>query len=281
MADKENHDVINTLKNLGIKALKSINREIVAKERLVSLEFCEKKLDLLKEFANQEVDQKILSDVIKLYLNHSSQSQLMQDILSVHFNKSNPNEFEDFFVEFGATDGKTLSNTFVLEKEFAWKGILAEPARMWHETLLTNRKSHIDRRAVWEFSGEKMPFVENEVGELSSILDNAESKGSNPRRGSQYIVETISLNDLLRFYNAPKNIGYLSVDTEGNEHQILRSLNFGNYKFGFINVEHNYSSDRENIYKLLSENGYTRILIEFSKWDDFYIPVEHPLVKYF
>ncbi len=270
-----------TARKLFLDFLKHRNVEMVSASRLKDLELYEKRLDLLRSLTKIDMDQKVLFDFLQLSLRCSSQSQLMQDVFALFFNKSSSVEFEEFFVEFGATDGTTLSNTYLLENEFAWKGILAEPARMWHETLLTKRKSHIDIRAVWEFTGEKMPFIENPVGELSSIVNNAEPKSSNPWRNSEYIVETVSLNDLLNCYKAPRNIGYLSVDTEGSEYEILRSFNFRNYKFGFINVEHNYSSDRENIFKLLSENGYKRILIEFSKWDDFYIPVEHPLVNYF
>jgi hypothetical protein len=55
-----------------------------------------------------------------------SKSQLKQDlfVLAELDFKSN-----GFFVEFGATNGIDLSNTHLLENEFGWGGILAEPAK--------------------------------------------------------------------------------------------------------------------------------------------------------
>ncbi len=103
----------------------------------------------------------------------------------------------------------------------------------------------------------------SEVGELSRIVDRIESINLRSKGNVEYMVETISLNDLLNSHNAPRNIGYLSIDTEGNEYEILRSFNFSNYKFGFINIEHNYSADRSKVYKLLTSNGYSRIVEDF------------------
>ena len=54
-----------------------------------------------------------------------SRSQLRQDIFvlcTLDFKRNG------FFVEFGATNGVDLSNSYLLETEFNWTGILAEPA---------------------------------------------------------------------------------------------------------------------------------------------------------
>ena len=50
------------------------------------------------------------------------------------------------------------------------------------------------------------------------------------KNSKKEIVETITLNDLLDFYNAPKIIDYLSIDSEGSELDILKSFDFSKRK---------------------------------------------------
>ena len=76
---------------------------------------------------------------------------------------------------------------------------------------------------------------------------------------------------MLEKYNAPSLIDYLSIDTEGNEFDILLSHDFSKYNFSVITVEHNYTEQREKIHKLLSKNGYLRKYKELSMQDDWYI----------
>ncbi len=55
-------------------------------------------------------------------------SQIHQDIFVLYTLSWKRN---GFFVEFGATNGVFLSNTYLLEKNFGWKGILSEPNPHW------------------------------------------------------------------------------------------------------------------------------------------------------
>jgi hypothetical protein len=91
------------------------------------------------------------------------------------------------------------------------------------------------------------------------------------RYGTRYDVKTISLEDLLDKYDAPAEIDYLSIDTEGSEYDILSALNFEKYRFKVITCEHNYAAQREKIFSLLTENGYVVKHRELSLFDDWYV----------
>ena len=86
-----------------------------------------------------------------------------------------------------------------------------------------------------------------------------------------YDVKTISLLDLLKKYNAPKKIDYLSIDTEGSEYEILKNFDFGEYDISIITCEHNKTEMRDKVFRLLSQKGYTRKYSDISLWDDWYV----------
>lgn len=207
----------------------------------------------------------ISSETIKEY-----KSQFGQDIFvlqQLNFKKNG------FFVEFGATDGVSISNTYVLEKDFGWRGILAEPAKIWHKSLKENRTSIVDERCVWSESKKSLDFRETNTHELSTIESYSSlDMHTNARKfGNVYQVETISLLDLLIEHNAPNEIDYLSIDTEGSEFEILQNFDFTKYNIKIITVEHNFTAMREKIFELLISYGYKRVFVEISEVDDWYI----------
>ena len=205
----------------------------------------------------------------KVLLRHSK-SQLGQDLLGLSVSGLDK---PGFFVEFGAADGVALSNSHILEKHFGWTGILCEPSTGWHEALKKNRSCNIDTRCVYSVSGEKISFSENYLGELSAITAFVEpnANGVLKRTTSSYVVETVSLLDLLKFHNAPKFIDFLSIDTEGSEFEILEKFDFQSYRFGAICVEHNFADTRGKINKLLLASGYVQVYKDLSDFDDWYV----------
>jgi FkbM family methyltransferase len=203
-----------------------------------------------------------------------SRSELAQDLFVLsEFNfKRN-----GFFVEFGATNGIESSNSYLLEKEFGWKGILAEPAKIWHNELGKNRNVFIEKDCVWKLSNKSLIFNEVQFPKLSTINYHTKSdKHQDIRKeGKKYKVNTISLVDLLQKYNAPKIIDYLSIDTEGSEYEILSSFNFEKYTVKVITCEHNFTSNRDKIFNLLLKKGYVRKFTDVSQFDDWYVLVKN------
>jgi hypothetical protein len=82
----------------------------------------------------------------------------------------------------------------------------------------------------------------------------------------------VTLHDLLVQHDAPYEIGYLSIDTEGSELDILQAFDFKSRRIHVITVEHNYQDDmRSGLYRLLSRNGFKRVCEDISGWDDWYV----------
>lgn len=199
-----------------------------------------------------------------------SHAQLLQDLFVLFELK---NKRGGFFVDFGATDGVHINNTFMLERDFGWTGILAEPGRQWHERLRKNRNSRISTDCVWRKTGEILSFNDAEDGELSGIEELFASDGHEDKRknGNRYPVKTISLTDLLISFDAPRVVDYMSVDTEGSEYEILSAFDSNRYDIRIITVEHNYTPNRAKIHDLLERFGYHRKFQQLSQWDDWYV----------
>lgn len=177
-----------------------------------------------------------------------------------------------FFVEVGACDGLLFSNTCLLEQKFGWRGLLVEPAIKWHAELKRNRKCLISHLFVAGRSAETVQFCETEQGELSTALALADSDRHAELRKARkvYPVTTISLDALLKKYSAPTHIDYLSLDTEGSELEILEAFDFSLYDIRCITCEHNFTSKRDLIHRLLAQHGYVRKYEDMSGFDDWY-----------
>jgi FkbM family methyltransferase len=208
----------------------------------------------------------------------SSHAQLYQDLFVLWSTQEKRN---GYFVDIGACDGVLLSNTLLLEKEFGWQGIVAEPNPLFSKEIARNRHCHVSTRCVWSASGQKLAFKQVAEPEFST-LQSVDPQDAHEHRGvrkqfNSVEVETVSLNDLLLEANAPARMDFLSLDTEGSELDILGAFDFDTWSFDHICVEHNFTQRRASIHALLTGRGYRRVLQNISQWDDWYLgPKFHP-----
>ena len=217
----------------------------------------------LNNIADNENDTDWLSK-----LEQMSVSQLGQDIWAL--SKTNFKR-GGFFVEFGATDGVLLSNTWLLEKQFGWKGICAEPNPKFFSQLKQNRNCQLSDQYIGRLTGDVVEFIlADAYGGSKEFSDSDQHKG---KRNAYYeaghvtAITTISLDDFLEQHHAPLDIDYISIDTEGSEYDLLSSFPFNKWNVKLFTIEHNFSKQRENIQNLMEKNQYKRIEM---KWDDWY-----------
>ncbi len=243
-----------------------------------------------KECLNQAFDQNVLIEENKDFLKEfiesfakvkNIQSQLYQDVCASFIIGD---KYEKTFLEFGATDGFELSNSYLLENLYDWKGVLSEPSPQWHKSLKKNRKkSKIVTKCIWKESGKILDFFMSDAGVYSTLNDFIESdKISMPentelrkKSGKTISVETISLNDVIKDYFNSICPSYISIDTEGSEYEILKSFDFNNFRPRLFTVEHNFAENESKIDELLISNGYIRIFKKLTAFDAWYIPLEN------
>lgn len=196
-------------------------------------------------------------------LGTESQSEQFQDIWVL--SKQNPG-YKGYFVEFGAANGMTISNTYILENKYGWTGIVAEPCKAFHEELIQNRSCKIDFRAVWKQSGEKLEFNEMSDGFLSGIA--TEKNELRTPSHNKYYVETVTLTDLLLQHGAPHEIDFLSIDTEGGEIDILYDfLRLAIFQVRMICVEHNWKDLDGSMLSMLNSFNYKQEFPHLSRKD--------------
>lgn len=198
-------------------------------------------------------------------------SQHKQDeFIAEYFN----NKREGVFVDIGAHDGESLSNTYVLEKEFGWSGICIEPMPHEFKKLAECRDSINYNCAIYNKNGsEKFTMVESDgyPDMLSGITKDITFKHMNgvlseSQRLNAPIkiidVQTRILNEILE-ENEVFHIDVLSIDTEGAELKILKSIDYDKFYIDLIIYENGPNGNKERDFlKTVGFKFYKRLGID-------------------
>lgn len=218
-------------------------------------------MNIIKKFLKIIIPQKIIEKISFLKLknkNYFGFKKLDKKLLE-YLNYNN-----GFYVELGAADGITQSNTRYFEKNLGWRGILIEPEINNFNKCKKNRSKNnfFINKACVGFDYKKKNLKMISVGLMTTSLDENISK-INPTlhadQGKKYLKsdekiqeftsDVSTLNDILNKCKSPKTIDFISLDVEGLEMEVLNGINFENYIFKYILTESRDNSEMVNFFK--------------------------------
>lgn len=198
-----------------------------------------------------------------------AEGQLLQDIFAL---TANGGKKKGVFVEVGVGNGRELSNTYLLEKELGWTGLLIEPNRSMHSLITASRIAQLDTAAAAAKSGMLLEFEEvKDAGEFSRLVG---SRGHDitENRIERYNVTTTTLNEAFEKAGIPNKVDFMSIDTEGSEIDVISGLDLEKYRFAALAIEHNYDQPKlDAIRNLLLPQGYRQVFAQVSGFDAWFI----------
>jgi FkbM family methyltransferase len=170
------------------------------------------------------------------------------------------------FVDVGAHDGLTFNNTIYFEKNNNWPGINIEPINSVYNKLIINRPACININCAIDINDDYVEFLCNSghTEMLSGIVSQFDKRhlyriyDENIRHNGTYKIikiETKKLDSILKKNNI-NHIHYLSIDVEGAEFNVIKSIDFNNTFIDIIGFENNYSDKSIEIVHYLENIGY-------------------------
>ena len=203
----------------------------------------------------------------------------------MYYSQSNQDKFIDnlfkqkkngVFLDIGAHDGISFSNTYFFEKNRNWEGICIEPIPEVYKKLDENRNcfkincciSDVEKDEVFiraEGYTEMLSGLKKNYNEahFERLKNDIKEKGG---KFYEITVKAMNINKILENNNI-KIIDYCSIDTEGSEFSILQTIDFDSVKIKSFSIENNYNQNK--IHKFMQENGY--LLLAKLSADEIYV----------
>ena len=171
-----------------------------------------------------------------------------------------------FYVDVGAHDGVSFNNTLYFEKNNNWTGINIEPIKSVFDKLVSNRPDNINLNyAICNSEGETEFYCNTNYTEMiSGIKDTFHSKHlerlerENKKMGSTTEVIKVNTRKLETIFDENKvsHIQYLSIDVEGAEFEVIKSINFDKVFIDVIGFENNYDDECIPIIEYLQDKNF-------------------------
>lgn len=167
------------------------------------------------------------------------------------------------FLEIGADDGVDKSNTKFFE-DMGWRGICIEPSPRRFKLLNKNRTCICENYAISDTVGETSFLdISGEGKGLSGIIKNYNilhkekilkvTKHPDNTGCLNITVRTERLDRILQKHKI-NYVNLCTIDVEGSEYDIVKTINFHQFPMDILLIENNYNDTRVETY--LKNYGY-------------------------
>jgi FkbM family methyltransferase len=175
-----------------------------------------------------------------------------------------------FFIDIGAHDGISGSNTFYFALRGA-RGVCFEPVLWTFQKLQSlyalNWRVKCRNVGISDRSGKAEIVGADFLSYIPDTVDQDHLRAHLPLESKAETIELLTFSEALAGLSIPQTIDLLSIDVEGHELNVLRSISFDQYRFRAIVLETHLEDkgnlkwrhrDLDAIELLLSAAGYHR-----------------------
>jgi FkbM family methyltransferase len=171
-----------------------------------------------------------------------------------------------FYVDVGSHNGVSINNTLYFEKNNNWTGINIEPIKKVFDDLQINRPNNINLNCAVSNNDGETEFICNTgyTEMISGIKDTFDTRHlqrldrENRAMGSTTEIINVKTKKLETIFNEHNisHVNYLSIDVEGAEFEVIKSINFDKVFIDVIAFENNYSDVSIPIVKYLEDKNF-------------------------
>lgn len=188
-------------------------------------------------------------------------SQQGEDLF-IFLNYINKQCDDGVFIEMGACDGVRYSNTLFFQQQFSFTGILIEPVAEMYDMLIKNRKDCKCYKNVISNDNEPKKMIISKNGPVSGLKETMSESFLNHwhKNSIERVVESRKLSDILN-ENQITYVDFFSLDVEGGELDVLKSIDWNKVSFYIICIEmDNHNQTKNNACReILLNNGFKRV----------------------
>lgn len=175
------------------------------------------------------------------------------------------------FVEAGAYDGLTGSNVATLEKNYGWRGLCFEPNTNNFDKVVRSRPlcravnailcDPAATRAGTKVSFQQLLSPYDQESGVVDFMDQIKQDRLNSllpqfKGGVQDLPCHDMSDDVVQFVSADGHVDLLSLDVEGSEYSVLKTIDWNRVHFDIAFVER---SHEEDVIRLMEDNQYKHV----------------------